>query len=87
MLNQQNLMTFFLERYFKVQEESKAMPSFDEFVEHYNQRFNQSKPETLGKFETQDLMFRLALKKDAKDYGQNKYLINKLANEILYLEF
>ena len=87
MLNQNGLMTFFLERYFIVQGEPRNMPIFDDFVQHYNQRFNQGKPETLGKFETQDLMQYLALKKGMKDYGQKQAQIDNLAIKILYLEF
>lgn len=86
-LNEKSLMTFFLERYFTVQEESMNMPGFDDFADHYNTRFNSGKPETLGIFETQQLMFALALRKEQKDYNQDKGKIKQLGDEILYLEF
>ena len=86
-LNEKSLMTFFLERYFTVQGEPMNMQGFDDFEKHYNTRFNMGKDDTLGVFGTQELMMHLALKKDAKDYNQDKGKIKQLGDEILYLEF
>lgn len=88
MLNSKGLMTFFLERYAKVQSVSlDEMRSFDEFETHYNQRFDNNDVSMKGVFGTQELMLRMALKKDAKSYEQNKGDIIKLGDAILILEW
>ena len=86
-LNRDMVMTKFLERYFKVQEVTDIgeFPGFDEFEEHYNGRFNKGKSETKGKFNTEDLKQRLALKEGQKHYDEKDPVVTALQKAILTL--
>jgi hypothetical protein len=84
-LNTDGVMPAFLDRYFKVQEvPDKKFPGFDDFKEHYNQRFNQNNSETLGKFDSDELQQRLSLNQGQKGY-ENTPTTNKLQQAILTL--
>lgn len=76
-LNKDGVMTYFLTRYFKVQGVVMEYPGFDDFEKHYNERFNQNKNETYGKFNSDELMQRLSLNE-----GQNNYVDNPITNKL-----
>ena len=86
-LNRDGVMTYFLERYFNVQEvtDIKKFTDFDDFQTHYNNRFNQGKIETYGKFNIEELKQRLALNDGQKHYNENDPDVTKLKMAILTL--
>ena len=83
-LNKDGVMNHFLTRYFKVQDVVMKYPGFEDFEKHYNHRFNQDKNETYGKFNSGELMQRLSLNEDQKEYDNNA-ITTKLKTSILTL--
>ena len=82
-LNIDGAMIPFLTRYFKVQDVVMDYPGFDDFEKHYNERFNQNKSETFGKFNSDELMQRLSLNEGQKEYDNDD--TTKLRKSILTL--
>jgi hypothetical protein len=83
-LNKDGVMSNFLTRYFKVQDVTINYPGFKDFEQHYNQRFNQNNNKMLGTFNSDELMQRLSLNEDQKDYVDNP-ITDKLKLSILSL--